>query len=168
MTNVSGSSLFDHRENTRWNRCDPENLSEEIQALDKRTKQSFIDKVSKEPFAGILNIKLVEVDEGYAVCEMEYSGDLDNIHGMAHGGAIFSLIDEAFEISSNSYGLTAVALNVNVTYLRPAMKGNTLRATSSEISKQDRTALYQIVVEDRGGVVAVCQALAHRKKEQSV
>ena len=134
--------------------------------MDERTKQSFMDKVSKEPFAGILNIRLVEVNEGYAVCEMEYSGELDNIHGMAHGGAIFSLIDEAFEISSNSYGLTAVALNINVTYLRPATKGNNLRATSSEISKHARTSLYQIIVEDEGGVVAVCQALAHRKKEQ--
>jgi len=134
--------------------------------VDGRTKHSFMDKVLKEPFAGILNIRLVEVDEGYAVCEMKYDSELDNIHGMAHGGAIFSLIDEAFEISSNSYGLTAVALNVNVTYLRPATKGNTLRATSSEISKQARTALYQIIVEDSDGVVAVCQALAHRKKAQ--
>ncbi len=134
--------------------------------MDGQTKQSFKDKVSKEPFAGILNIRLIEVDEGYAVCEMEYNGEFDNIHGMAHGGAIFSLIDEAFEISSNSYGLTAVALNVNVTYLRPPTKGDTLRATSSEISKKAGTALYQIIVEDRNGVMAVCQALAHRKKEQ--
>jgi acyl-CoA thioesterase len=138
----------------------------EVQAVDGRVKQSFVDKVSKEPFAGILNIRLVEVDEGYAVCEMVYSDKFDNIHGMAHGGAIFSLIDEAFEISSNSYGLKAVALNVNVTYLRPATKGNTLRATSSEISRQASTALYQIIVEDSDGVVAVCQALAHRRKEQ--
>ena len=136
--------------------------------MDGRVKQSFVDKVSKEPFAGILNIRLVEVDEGYAVCEMAYNDELDNIHGMAHGGAIFSLIDEAFEISSNRYGVKAVALNVNVTYLRPATKGNTLKATSSEISKQARTALYQIIVEDSDGVVAVCQALAHRKNEQPV
>jgi acyl-CoA thioesterase len=136
--------------------------------MDERTKQSFVDSVSKEPFAGILHIRLIEVDEGYAVCEMEYNSELDNIHGMAHGGAIFSLIDEAFEISSNSYGLTAVALNVNVTYLRLATKGNTLRAISSEISRQARTALYQIIVEDSDGVVAVCQALAHRKKEQQI
>ncbi len=134
--------------------------------MDDTTRQGFIDKVSKEPFAGILDIRLVEVDEGYAVCEMKYRDELDNIHGMAHGGAIFSLIDEAFEISSNSYGLTAVALNVDVSYLRPAIKGSNLRATSSEISKQGRTALYQIVVEDHDGVVAVCQALAHRKKAQ--
>lgn len=123
-----------------------------------------MDKVSNEPFAWMLNIRLVEVNEGYAVCEMKYTGELDNMHGTAHGGAIFSLIDEAFEISSNSYGPAAVALNVNVSYLRPATKGNTLRATSSEISKQARTALYQIIVEDHDGVVAVCQALAYQKK----
>lgn len=120
--------------------------------------------MSNEPFAGMLNIRLVEVDEGYAVCEMEYGDNLDNIHGTAHGGAIFSLIDETFEISSNSHGPAAVALNVNVSYLRPATKGDTLRATSSEICRQARTALYRIIVEDRTGVVAVCQALAYQKK----
>jgi acyl-CoA thioesterase len=97
---------------------------------------------------------------------MVYNEAIDNIHGMAHGGAIFSLVDEAFEISSNSHGNAAVALNMNVTFIRPAVRNTVLRARSTEISKGAKTATYQITVEDNEGLVAVCQALAYRKRDK--
>ena len=133
--------------------------------MDERTKQAFRTRVSAEPFARLINVRLIEVDDGYAACEMEYTEAMDNLHGMAHGGAIFSLVDEAFEISSNSHGTVAVALNLNVTYVKPAKKNSILRAESREISKGNKTATYQITVEDSDGLVAICQALAYRKKD---
>jgi len=125
-----------------------------------------MDKVSTEPFPKLLGIRLVEVREGYALCEMEYTENMDNIHATAHGGAVFSLIDEAFEISSNSHGTMAVALNMNITYIKPAVKGSTLRAESTEISKGRRTATYHITVQDKDGLIAVCQALVYRKGDE--
>lgn len=137
-----------------------------IEPVDKERKSAFAGRVSDEPFAGLLGIRLVEVGDGYAVCEMAYKEAFDNILGMAHGGAIFSLIDEAFEVSSNSHGTVAVALNMNVTFIKPARKNSVLRATSTEVSKGARTATYQIAVEDEEGLVATCQALAYRKTER--
>jgi len=126
-------------------------------------REAFFRKVAEEPYSKLLNIKLVDVREGYALCEMHYTGALDNIHGIAHGGAVFSLIDEAFEISSNSHGTVALALNMNMTYIKPAVKNSLLRAESKEISRGRRTATYQITVEDTKGLVATCQALVYRK-----
>ncbi len=134
--------------------------------MDEARKRAFIQAASKEPFARAMHIRLVEVDEGYAACEMEYGECMDNMHGVAHGGAIFSLIDEAFEISSNSHGTVAVALNMNVTYVKPAAKGSVLRAESRETSGGRKTATYSITVRDGEGLVAVCQALVYRKKDQ--
>lgn len=133
--------------------------------MEETVKKAFVSTVSKEPFARLMNIRLVEVDDGYALCEMEYTGVMDNIHGMAHGGAIFSLIDEAFEISSNSHGSIALALNMNVTYIKPAIRGEILRAESREVSRGNKTATYQITVRDSDGLVATCQALVYRKKD---
>jgi acyl-CoA thioesterase len=129
-------------------------------------REAFLRKVAEEPFSKLLNIKLVDVREGYALCEMPYTGALDNIHGIAHGGAVFSLIDEAFEISSNSHGTVALALNMNMTYIKPAVKNSLLRAESKEISRGRRTATYQITVEDSEGLVAICQALVYRKNDE--
>lgn len=134
--------------------------------MDAEKRSAFINKVGEEPFPRLLGIRLVDVSEGYALCEMAYTAEMDNIHGMAHGGAIFSLIDEAFEISSNSHGTIAMALNMNVTYVKPAVKGTMLRAESKEMSRGRRTATYHITVEDGDGLVAVCQALVYRKQDE--
>ena len=129
-------------------------------------REAFLRKVEEEPFSKLLKIRLVDVREGYALCEMVYTEALDNIHGIAHGGAVFSLIDEAFEISSNSHGTTALALNMNMTYIKPALKNSLLRAESKEVSRGRRTATYQIKVEDNKGLVAICQALVYRKDDE--
>ena len=134
--------------------------------MEDRRRTIFFKKVDEEPFAKLLNIKLKDVAEGYAFCEMEYTEQMDNIYGMAHGGAIFSLIDEAFEISSNSHGNIAVALNINVTYMRPPKKNTVLTAESKEINRTRRTASYQITVRDDRNLIAVCQALVYRKDDE--
>ena len=134
--------------------------------MDAKTKEAFKAKVSEEPFAGFLGITLVDVDEGYALCEMHYREEMDNIHKTAHGGAVFSLIDEAFEISSNSHGTMAVALNMNITYIKPAARNSILRAESKEVSRGRKTATYQITVNDSEGLIALCQALVYRKNEK--
>lgn len=134
--------------------------------MDAVRKQAFMKKVSEEPFPKLLDIRLVDVKEGYALCEMRYTDAMDNIHNMAHGGAIFSLIDEAFEISSNSHGTIAMALNMNITYVKPAIKNSMLQAESTEISRGRKTASYYITVKDSAGLVAVCQALVYRKDDE--
>ncbi|HOJ44140.1 MAG TPA: PaaI family thioesterase, partial [Syntrophorhabdaceae bacterium] len=107
--------------------------------MDRKKKAVYFKKVEEEPFARHMGIKLVDVDEGYAVCEMRYTDEMDNLYRNAHGGAIFSLIDEAFEISSNSHDRIAVALNMNVTYMKPPKKGSLLKAESKEIMRTRRT-----------------------------
>jgi acyl-CoA thioesterase len=134
--------------------------------MDEWKREIFFKKVEQEPFAKLLGIRLKNVEEGYALCEMEYTELMDNIYGMAHGGAIFSLIDEAFEISSNSRGNVAVALNINVTYARPPRKNTTLTAESREINRTKRTASYQITVNDENDLIAICQALVYIRDEK--
>jgi len=134
--------------------------------MDEEKKVKYFRKVEEEPLARLLGIKLKDVDEGYALCEMKYTEKLDNIYGGAHGGAIFSLIDEAFEISSNSHEHMAVALNMNVTYMRPPSKGVTLTAESREINRTKRTASYTITVKEKDHLIALCQALVYIKDQK--
>ncbi len=112
-------------------------------------------------------MRLVELDPGHAVVEMNPQEDITNIHGMTHGGAIFSVIDEAFQASCNSYGTIAVALNVTVTYHNPPDGKSRLVAESTEIHRSRKTATYDIrVTDDRGVLIATCRALAYRKKDR--
>ncbi|MCJ7495097.1 MAG: PaaI family thioesterase, partial [Deltaproteobacteria bacterium] len=82
--------------------------------MDGRVKEAIFRQVEREPFAQKFGLKLTALDEGYSRVEMTFTPDMENIFGLAHGGALFALIDEAFETASNSHGTMAVALNMNI------------------------------------------------------
>ncbi len=135
--------------------------------MDRRVKEAMFRKVEQEPFAQKFGIKLLALDEGYSRVEMEFTPDMGNIFGMAHGGALFALIDEAFETASNSHGTVAVALNMNITYISSPALGSRLIAEAKEFSRTHRTANYEIRVLDRQkNLIASCQALVYRKDER--
>jgi len=127
---------------------------------------SIRQRVKDEPFAKKMGMHLEKLDTGYSLVTMTFTSEMENIFGMAHGGAIFSVIDEAFETASNSHGTMAVALNMNVTYLAPPEPGDTLAAEAKEINRTSRTANYYITVKNQSDkLLATCQALVYRKKE---
>jgi acyl-CoA thioesterase len=132
--------------------------------MDPVVKAAIYKAVDKEPFAQQLNMELKALSDGYSVVEMIYDPvGMDNIYQRAHGGAIFGLIDEAFETAGQTDGTIAVALNVNVTYVSSPEAGTRLRATAKRISQTKKTSSYDIKVTGKDGeMIASCQALAYR------
>ena len=132
--------------------------------MNESIKEAIFRQVSKEPFARKFGLKLVDLNAGYSRVEMTFTPDMENIFGMAHGGALFALIDEAFETASNSHGTMAVALNLNTTYVSSPAPGSRLTAEAREFSRTNKTANYDIrVTDDKGTLIASCQALVYRK-----
>ena len=132
--------------------------------MDPAVKAAIESAVLTEPFAQALSIKLVELDLGTSLVEMTYNPDLmNNIYGRTHGGALFALIDEAFETASQTHGTIAVALNVNATYVQSPENGDRLRARAVEVARTRKTATYDIqVTNTQDALMATCQALAYR------
>ena len=132
--------------------------------MDKSIKAAIVSAVAREPFVQTLGMELVALEKGFSAVEMFYvPSRMDNLFGRAHGGAIFALIDEAFETVGQTDGTVAVAMNVNVTYVASPETGTKLRAEAREISQTKRTASYEIrVIDDSGQLIAICQALAYR------
>ena len=132
--------------------------------MDEKIRQAIFREVEREPFAEKFRLKLVDLEAGYSVVEMVVTKDMENMLGMAHGGALFALIDEAFETASNSHGTVAVALSMTVNYIAPPVVGCKLTAEAREISRTRKTANYDIKVHDEHGhLIASCQALVYRK-----
>ena len=132
--------------------------------MDAKVRDAIYRAVDTEPLARLHNMALIDLALGHSVVEMTYEPPtMDNIYQRAHGGAIYALIDEAFETSCQTHGTIAVALNVNVTYVASPAPGARLRAESREKSLTRKTATYDINVKDQDGqVIATCQALAFR------
>ncbi len=132
--------------------------------MDKTLKQAIYQAVENEPYAQKMNMRLVALDLGYSKVEMDYRPEImDNIYQRAHGGAIYSLIDEAFETSCQTHGDIAVALNVNVSYIASPEPGVRLTAVSRETSKSKKIAHYTIsVTDEKGNLIATCNCIAFR------
>jgi acyl-CoA thioesterase len=132
--------------------------------MDQQVKNAIVNAVKKEPFAIAMQLNLIELELGRSVVEMKYDpAKMSNIYQRGHGGALFALVDEAFETASQTDGTIAVALNVNVTYVSSLQAGATLRAEAKRISQTKKTAGYDIRVSDaQGSLIATCSALAYR------
>lgn len=132
--------------------------------MDEKLRKAIFQKVEKEPFAQKFGIKLLELGEGYSKVGMNFTPDMENFLGMAHGGALFALIDEAFETASNSHGTVAVALNMNITYISTPSSESRLMAEAREVSKTQKTAIYDIkLYDEKNQLIASCEALVYRK-----
>lgn len=119
------------------------------------------DKLGKH-----LGIKVLEVSEGFAKVKVEIMESHLNGIGTVHGGTIFTLADVAFAAASNSHGTVAVAVNVNISFVKAASKG-VLYAEARELSRNPKLANYDIrVTDENGNIIALFQGLAYRKKDK--
>ena len=132
--------------------------------MDETVRRAIVTAVKREPFAQALKMELIELEDGYSVVKMRYDPDtMDNIYSRAHGGALFGLIDEAFETAGQTDGTIAVALNVNITYIASPQSGVELKAEARRVSQTKKTAVYELKVTDQNDIlIATCQALAYR------
>ncbi len=125
------------------------------------------ENIESEPYAKLFGIKILELTPGHSVVTMEVKKEYDNIFGITHGGAIFSLLDVAFGSAVNSYGTVAVALNVSINYIKPSIAGDVLIAEATEETRSNRIASFKLSVrKNTGEVVATAQSIAYLKNEK--
>lgn len=133
--------------------------------MNQKLHHRLKEKSSDEPFGRLLGLEVVEVASGLARVRMRVRSELSNIFGATHGGAVFSLIDEAFQLACNSHGILSVALNVSITYAAAPSADALLEAKAEEVHKTRRTSSYFCDVReinDDNKLIATANALAYR------
>ncbi len=105
------------------------------------------------------------VEPGHASAKMALTPNHWNGLGSAQGGAIFTLADFAFAAAANSHGTAAVAINVNISFMK-AVKAGTLRAEAKEVSRSFKIGNYTVEIRDeQGDLVALFQGMVYRKQD---
>lgn len=110
-------------------------------------------------FARLLGMHIIEARDGYARVEMDCAGKT-NPHGIAHGGAVFSVADHAFGIASNCGNIQYTAVSVHIQYLAPA-KGN-LVAVAERVATNETCDMFRVLVYEGERTVAVFDGVAFR------
>lgn len=118
--------------------------------------------VGKDPFATFLGIKVEEVRESYSRVSLIIREEFCNAAVRAHGGAVFSVADQAFAIACNSRGYSAFAAEMKINYFQGVSPGQTLVAEATPIDIRKRISLWNIDVTDsEGNKIAVAHGLAY-------
>ena len=134
--------------------------------MNEDRKLKINEYIQCDQFARFLGAKVEVLEPGHSRVTLTVTDDMVNFHGNTHGGVIFALGDMAFAAAGNSYGQTAVALNVGINFLKATKSGDRLIAEATEQTTTGPMALYDITIrDDRGDLVAKSQDLAYRKKE---
>ena len=133
--------------------------------MDTKTAREFF---ANDRYAGLTGVEIVEAGKGYCRTSLKVKEKHLNAANVVQGGAIFTLADLAFAIASNSHGQLALAINVNISYLK-AVSSGTLYAVATEVTEPDRIGAYDVLVtDDRQRVVARFNGMVYRKKSALV
>jgi acyl-CoA thioesterase len=120
---------------------------------------------AEDVFARHNGIELLDVEPGWAKACMKIEPHHFNGAKTVHGGAIFTLADAAFAVASNSHGTLAMAINVNISFVKAVTSG-TLYAEAREQTLNPKLASYSVqITHDDNSVVAIFQGMVYRKKE---
>ncbi|MDJ0781331.1 MAG: hotdog fold thioesterase [Desulfosarcinaceae bacterium] len=130
------------------------------------TQQQIAAYIERDPFVRHLGARVEILSPGHSRATLTIGEEMVNFHGVTHGGVIFALGDMAFAAAANSFGQTAVAINVAINYLKPTQAGDRLVAEARYCHAEGPMALYTVTITDArtGALVARSEDLAYRKK----
>jgi acyl-CoA thioesterase len=121
----------------------------------------------KDKFTEWLGLQVDEIGPGY--CRLHYTVNEDMLNGFSsiHGGILFSAADSAFAFACNSHGRITVALDVSITFTRPATTGDKLMVEAKELYLGNKTGLYEIrTINEKGELVALFKGTAYRTSRE--
>lgn len=98
-----------------------------------------------------IGAELVSVGPGRAAVRLRVCAHHLNSAKVCHGGFVFALADSALGFASCSHGIQTLAQHADIHWLRPGRDGDVLTAFASEVSRNGRTAVYDIAVTNQDG-----------------
>ena len=117
-------------------------------------------------FSQWMGIEILEIREGYSRIQMTVRKEMMNGFGIAHGGISFAFADSAFAFACNSDGKITLALDVSISFPKPAKEGDVLIAEAKELNKTRRTGLYLIeITNQQKELIAVFKGTCYKTEK---
>ena len=112
--------------------------------------KKVVDKmISGDAFSQWLGIEVLEITEGFCKLKMNVRDEMTNGFNIAHGGIAYSLADSCLAFAANTDGIQAVSIETSISHTKKVANGDILTATSKEMNKSNKTALYYITITNQ-------------------
>lgn len=129
--------------------------------------QERIDAINTCEFALLNGMEILEMDSSVPMARVAMSRDGKlNGFGTVHGGAIFSLADQAFGVAANLEGISQVAVSAYIKYIAPAT--GRLEAEAKKVGENDNISMYQVHVYEGTRLVALFQGTGYKLGQETV
>jgi len=109
-------------------------------------------------------IRIVSIKEDEVRLKMPVDGKRNSI-GFAHGGAVFTIADNAFAFAVNLTEERQVALSGHIVYHRPGV-GKELLAVTSKVSDTNSVSTYDVKVYCDGKHIATATFIGFKVKDK--
>ncbi len=116
---------------------------------DALANQVVSHMMENDYFSQWMQVKVLEVREGYSRISMMIRKEMVNGFGIVHGGLPFSLADSAFAFACNNRNNLSVALDVTITFTKAVNVGDELTAEAKEYHNGRSTGVYLIKVTNQ-------------------
>ena len=121
--------------------------------------KKVVDKmISGDAFSEWLGIEVLEIATGFCKLQLKVREEMTNGFDIAHGGIAYSLADSCLAFAANSDGIQAVSIETSISYTKKVTNGDILTASSKQLNKSSKTALYYITITNQNN-----QEVAHFK-----
>ena len=114
--------------------------------------------INGDAFSNWLGIEILEITNSFCRLKLKVREEMTNGFKIAHGGITYSLADSCLAFAANADGLQAVSIETSISHTKKVTSGDKLTATSKQINKSSKTALYYITIINQNN-----QEVAHFK-----
>src|ERR1035437_1021627 len=126
----------------------------------------LISFFKNDRYAALTGIEIIEAKKGYCKAQLKITDKHLNAANVVQGGAIFTLADLAFGVAANSQGQLALAINVNISFLKGISEG-TLFATATEFDNPKKLGAYDVIVtNEKDEIIARFNGLVYRRSQK--
>ena len=123
--------------------------------------------LKRDRFTEWMGLQIDEFKTGYCKLHFRVTDDMLNGFGSIHGGVLFAASDSAFAFACNSHGTITVALDVSISFTRPANSGDLLKVEAVEVFLGNKIGIYDIrTTNEKGELVSLFKGTAYRTDKE--
>lgn len=118
-----------------------------------KLKEECQEILDKNPFAAILKMELLEVEEGMAKAKIPFQQETTNVYGDFHGGALYTIADTLCGLAASTYGYYVTTVNGSIQYLKAGRNTDYIICETKVIKPGKTISVVDFTIKDEKGML---------------
>jgi len=131
-------------------------------------KKELFHITETNPFSKLLEMELLEIEEGYAKGRMPFKTEYTNIYGGMHGGCSYALADTLAGVAAATYGNYTTTINGSLNYLLPIKDTEYVYCEAKAVRQGGRVGVYDVTISDDAGEILCTGTFTYYRLKEKI